>query len=111
ADLAGRVLLRNGRYGWQPWFRAAGLPWPEPDRGPFFTEVDVMLDAAAHGAGIALGGQVTSAPYLADGRLVPVTGARLAAAAAYCAVCLPDALERPEVASFVEWLAGEASSG
>src|SRR5205085_3433348 len=54
-DLARYTLLRSDDEFWVPWFRAAGLDWPEPTRGPMFNDSAHMLQAAAEGQGIALG--------------------------------------------------------
>ena len=54
ADLARYVLLRGEGEPWQPWFRGAGLDWPEPTRGPMFNDSSHMIQAAAEGQGIAL---------------------------------------------------------
>jgi LysR family glycine cleavage system transcriptional activator len=55
ADLARYPLLRSDNEPWKPWFEAAGLDWPEPDRGPIFNDSSHMMQAAAEGEGIALG--------------------------------------------------------
>jgi len=53
-DLLRVPLLRHPQLSWARWFRAAGLPWDEPDRGPRFDDAVLMLEAAARGAGVAL---------------------------------------------------------
>ena len=54
ADLAHHVLLRGEGEPWTPWFRAAGLDWPEPTRGAMFNDSSHMVQAAAEGQGIAI---------------------------------------------------------
>lgn len=54
ADLAKHTLLRAEGDPWKPWFEAVGLDWPEPARGPLFTDTSHMLQAAIEGQGIAL---------------------------------------------------------
>lgn len=53
-DLAGYTLLRSEGEAWQPWFEAAGLDWPEPSRGPTFSDSSHTMQAAIEGQGIAL---------------------------------------------------------
>lgn len=55
ADLARHTLLRADDEPWKPWFEAAGLDWPEPTRGPIFSDSALLMQAAADGQGIALG--------------------------------------------------------
>lgn len=55
ADLARYTLLRADGEPWKSWFEAAGLDWPEPSRGPFFSDSALLMQAAAEGQGIALG--------------------------------------------------------
>src|SRR5262245_689991 len=54
SDLSRYQLLRSDAEMWQPWFRAAGLDWPEPARGPMFDDDSHMMQAAIEGQGIAL---------------------------------------------------------
>ncbi len=55
ADLARAAFLRNAWTPWARWFRAAGLDWPEPARGPVFDDSGLLLRAALQGDGVALG--------------------------------------------------------
>jgi len=70
AELASHTLLRAHWEHWGPWFRAAGLDWPEPTRGPVFNDSAHMLQAAAAGQGIALGRRSLSTDDLARGALI-----------------------------------------
>jgi len=54
ADLSGYTLLRSEGEAWRPWFEAAGLDWPEPSRGPTFSDSSHTMQAAIEGQGIAL---------------------------------------------------------
>lgn len=107
-DLKRAVLLRNSKVAWKEWFDAVGLDWEEPRSGPLFAEVNLLLDAAASGAGVALAGRVLTTAGLRSGRLVKVLDATAHSKRAFYAVCLPEKLQRREVAVFVEWLAAEA---
>ena len=46
--------LRSDDEPWKPWFDAAGLDWPEPTRGPIFSDLSHGLQAAIEGHGVAL---------------------------------------------------------
>jgi LysR family glycine cleavage system transcriptional activator len=70
ADLAQHTLLRAHWEHWGPWFRVAGLDWPEPSRGPIFNDSAHMLQAAAAGQGIALARRSLSSDDLVRGTLI-----------------------------------------
>lgn len=70
ADMKGAPLLRTPLEPWQPWFRAAGLDWPEPDEGNRYVDLGMTLEAAVSGHGIALARPSLAAPYLRSGALV-----------------------------------------
>jgi len=54
ADLKNAPLLRTPLQPWAPWFRAAGLDWPEPAQGPKLVDLGLTLEAAVSGQGVAL---------------------------------------------------------
>ncbi len=70
ADLAHAPLLRTPIEPWAPWFRAAGLPWPEPDGGVRLVDLGLTLEAAVLGQGVALGRPTLAAHWLRAGTLV-----------------------------------------
>lgn len=70
ADLAQAPLLRTPIEPWAPWFRAAGLPWPEPDTGVRLVDLGLTLEAAVLGQGVALGRPTLAAHWLHAGSLV-----------------------------------------
>jgi LysR family glycine cleavage system transcriptional activator len=73
-DLAAAPLLRTPIEPWTPWFRAAGLDWPEPDRGPKLVDLGLTLEAAMGGQGVVLGRPSLARHALAEGRLLPLFG-------------------------------------
>jgi LysR family transcriptional regulator, glycine cleavage system transcriptional activator len=75
-DLAKAPLLRTPLQPWTPWFRAAGLDWPEPDDGPKLLDLGLTLEAAVSGQGVALARPALARPWLAAGSLVPVLAQR-----------------------------------
>jgi LysR family transcriptional regulator, glycine cleavage system transcriptional activator len=68
--LAGVTLLRSPLDPWTPWFRAAGLPWPEPEAGPRLADLGLVLEAALAGQGVALARPSLARTWLASGALV-----------------------------------------
>ncbi len=67
AMLAGLPLLRSPLEPWQPWFRVAGLDWPEPCAGPRLLDLGMTLEAAANGQGVALARPSLARAWLAEG--------------------------------------------
>jgi DNA-binding transcriptional LysR family regulator len=72
ADLAQAPLLRTPLDPWVPWFRAAGLDWPEPTQGPKLVDLGLTLEAAVSGQGIALARPTLARHWLATGTLLPL---------------------------------------
>jgi LysR family transcriptional regulator, glycine cleavage system transcriptional activator len=69
-DLERASLLRSSWQPWSPWFRHAGLDLKEPTSGPAFSDVGMMLQAAASGQGVALARARLVENDLAEGQLV-----------------------------------------
>lgn len=104
ADLVAAELLRSPLLPWRPWFDAAGLDWPEPERGAVFNDLGMLLEVAAAGLGVAVGTRRVSAAWVEAGRLVPLFGITAPAPFTYH-VAIPAAqAQRRAVADFVAWL-------
>jgi len=103
ADLAHAPLLRTPLEPWTPWFRAAGLDWPEPASGPKLVDLGMTLEAAVSGQGVALARPTLARHWLATGTLQPLFTVTAPAANPY--FLLP-----PEptgaAADFAQWLRG-----
>lgn len=69
-DLRGQVLLRTPIEPWSPWFRAAGLDWPEPGGGPKLVDLGLTLEAAVQGQGIVLARPSLARRWIEAGNLV-----------------------------------------
>jgi LysR family transcriptional regulator, glycine cleavage system transcriptional activator len=102
ADLARLPLLRTPIEPWTPWFRAAGLDWPEPDGGPLLVDLGMTLEAALAAQGVALARPTLAAPWLAGGSLKPLFGPRAPPARQY----LVRHASHADAAAFSLWLAG-----
>jgi DNA-binding transcriptional LysR family regulator len=74
ANLSQAPLLRTPLEPWTPWFRAAGLDWPEPSQGPKLVDLGLTLEAAVSGQGVALARPSLAASWLKAGVLVPLFG-------------------------------------
>lgn len=72
ADLARLPLLRTPVEPWSPWFRVAGLDWPEPATGPRLVDLGLTLEAALHGQGVVLARPSLARAALAAGALRPL---------------------------------------
>jgi LysR family transcriptional regulator, glycine cleavage system transcriptional activator len=89
ADLAHAPLLRTPLEPWTPWFRAAGLAWPEPASGPKLVDLGMTLEAAVSGQGVALARPTLARHWLATGTLRPLFAITAPAANPY--ILLPAA--------------------
>ena len=105
ADLAQHVLLHDGsQEAWRSWLEYAGVRNVKWRNGPVFSHTSMVLQAAAHGQGVAIGHSVLAQSDLRSGRLVRPFEQRLALDEGYFLVCPPGAAERPKVAAFRQWL-------
>ncbi len=110
ADLAGAVMLRNPWTPWSRWFRAAGLDWPEPARGPQFDDGPLLLRAALAGQGVALGRQWLAIDELRAGRLVAPFDLAVRDDLAYWLVWPTGRAPNPDATRFREWLEAKAAA-
>lgn len=111
ADLQKVVLLRNAIQPWKPWFKKAGLDWPEPSHGPSFSDSSLALQAAADGHGVALGRRMLVEQLLEQGSLVQLFNISAPIEEAFFVVYLKDSLQRAEVAAFIDWIKSVAEEG
>jgi LysR family glycine cleavage system transcriptional activator len=97
---------------WRMWLRAAGRPDIDVSRGPRFTMEGMALQAAILGQGVALATSALVGDALTTGRLVRPFGAAYERETAfrYYLVYPAEALGRPRVAAFREWLLAEAAA-
>jgi LysR family glycine cleavage system transcriptional activator len=108
ADLARFTLLHDDNYGWRPWLAARSLKNFDSERGPFFTDSSMVVEAALQGQGVGLVRLSLVADELEKGRLVkpfpriPL----LPTGMAYYLVRRPGS-QRAEVGAFCAWVEGE----
>lgn len=107
ADLANHTLLRAEGEEWKPWFAAAGLDWPEPMRGPGFTDSSHMLQAAIEGQGIAIARSSLLGDDVRNGVLVKPFDVVVPSNRKYWLVYPPRMAGSPKLDAFREWLREE----
>lgn len=93
---------------WQKWFQAGGIDQREPVKGLNFSDSGVMLDAAARGLGVCLGGLSLASERLARGELVLCGDRGMASASPFVLVAHPRNLRQAAVGALWEWLVAEA---
>lgn len=100
-------LIEHPEFSWKPWFAAAGLDWPEVRMALSIDESSILLDAAAAGAGVALGRSLLVQPDLRSGRLVRLFDVEIAAPYSYWLVWSPTSQKEETIGKFRDWLAAE----
>jgi DNA-binding transcriptional LysR family regulator len=103
-DLSRAHLLRSPLVPWRPWFAAAGLDWPEPHRGLTFSDLGILLEAAASGLGVAVSTRRVAEGWTRDALLEPLFGVEVASVNGYYTLVDRTHLDRPEVVAFLDWL-------
>jgi len=110
ADLSRYTLLRSDGESWKSWFEAAGLDWPEPTRGPMFSDSSHTMQAAIDGQGIALARSSLLGNDVHNGVLVRLFDIVLPLPRKYFLVYPPRLAESPKVAPFRQWLFDEVAA-
>lgn len=111
AALAHAPLLRTPLEPWTPWFRAAGLDWPEPTAGPRLVDLGLTLEAAVAGQGVALGRPTLARHWLQTGALRPLFA--ITAEPAHRYYLLPHSAQgaAPVFAAWLRQVCAEAEQG
>src|SRR5450432_765264 len=109
-DLSRYTLLRSEGDLWKPWFEAAGLDWPEPTRGPMFSDSSHTVQAAIEGQGIALGRTSLLGNDLRNGVLVRLFDIEVPSPRKYFLVYPPRLADTPKLGAFREWLFDEIAA-
>jgi LysR family transcriptional regulator, glycine cleavage system transcriptional activator len=111
ADLASHRLLHPSIDGadWRVWLATAGLDSINARDGQFFDTMDLALQAAEAGIGIAIADVMLIQSDLRAGRLV-VPFPIFASGGAVWLVCPKPLARHPRIAAFREWLVEEAQA-
>lgn len=105
ADLARHTLLHDGSgEAWQAWLRQVGVSLPNIGQGPIFSHLSMVIQAAVHGQGVALGHSVLVQPELDVGRLVCPFAEVLQSDKAYYLVCQENQAEQGKIVAFRDWV-------
>ena len=110
ADLARDPLLRSDGESWKSWFEAAGLDWPEPTRGPMFSDSSHTMQAAIDGQGIALARSSLLGNDVHNGVLVRLFDIVVSLPRKYFLVYPPRLVDSPKLAPFRQWLFDEVAA-
>lgn len=94
--------------GWRSWLDAQGHADVPAERGRYYSQSNLSIQAAIAGLGVCLGRSPLVLDDLLEGRLVRPFGAAVPTGYSYYFVCPPQALAIPKVAKFREWLLSEA---
>ena len=110
AELAHHTLLRSEGDSWKPWFEAAGLDWPEPSRGPMFSDSSHTMQAAIEGQGIALARTSLLGNDVHNGVLIRLFDVVVPSPRKYFLVYPPRLADSPKLVVFRQWLFDEVAA-
>jgi LysR family glycine cleavage system transcriptional activator len=115
ADLKHHTLLHDSttegeRQSWRNWLAVAGVTGVTADRGPGFSDSNLVLAAVMAGEGVAVTRRSLAADDLAAGRLAIPFGPVIPAANRYYVVYPKANAELPKVRLFTQWLLDEVAA-
>jgi LysR family glycine cleavage system transcriptional activator len=96
------------RRDWPLWFEAQGIAVPDCSKGPAFSDNHLIVRAAVAGQGLALVRDIYAEDELRAKKLVKPLAVNWPQKFAYYVVATPEALQKPAVWRFKQWLIGEA---
>ena len=109
ADCIAYPLLHDlNRQDWALWFEAHGIAAPDCRKGPAFSEHHLIIRAAVAGQGLALVRDIYAEDDLRSKKLIKALAVNWPVQFAYYAVATSEALQKPAVRSFRDWLIEEA---
>ncbi|QUM77979.1 transcriptional regulator GcvA [Moritella sp. 24] len=104
-DLKLHTLLHDtSRRDWSAWFKQANITDVNVNQGPIFSHTSMVLQAAVHGQGVALGHSVLAQPEIDAGRLVRPFNEVLVSKNAYYVVCREEQDELGKIVAFRDWM-------
>jgi LysR family glycine cleavage system transcriptional activator len=111
SDINHHQLMHISDYSlWERWRHAAAAPIENVRRGLVTDNQGTLTEAIVAGQGIGLAVEYLVRDHLASGKLVRPFELNFDLGYAYRLVYLPDALERPSIRSFRNWIINEAST-
>ncbi len=110
ADLGGWPLLYDLGWDadWSYWFARQGESTPDLSRASGFRLYSMLVQAAVHGIGAAIGRSMLIARELESRTLVPLFDRQAEAPERCCLITTAASRQRPEVRAFREWVLDEA---
>lgn len=109
ADCLAYPLLHDlNRQDWPLWFEAHGVVAPHCRKGPAFSENHLIVRAAVAGQGLALVRDIYAEDDLRSKKLIKALTVNWPVQFAYYAVATSQALQKPAVRRFRDWLIEEA---
>ena len=109
ADCLAFPLLHDvNRRDWPLWFEAHGVAAPNCKKGPAFSENHLIVRAAVAAQGLALIRDIYADDDLRSKKLVKALTVNWPVQFAYYAVATSEALQKPAVRRFRDWLVEEA---
>jgi LysR family glycine cleavage system transcriptional activator len=109
-SLAPLIQVTSVSEEWSAWFRSDGIKPPDLERGLRVDTIQMSMEAAVQGLGVALGRKPLVDDDLAQGRLVEA-GPVIPGNVSYWLVGAERAFERPEIKLFRNWLLSELDRG
>ncbi len=105
ADVLRANLLHLGdTEDWSRWFSLSKVENPDPERGIFFSDMNLVFSAALAGQGIAMGDELTGRRALTDGRLVRPFDIAIKSPRSYFLVSEHAKAGHPVLDAFSRWL-------
>lgn len=110
-DLKLHTLLHDtSRKDWKSYVRKHEVEGVNVNQGPIFSHSAMVLQAAAHGQGVALGNNVLAQPELDAGRLICPFDEMLVSKNAFYLVCSEKQADTGRIAAFRDWVLAKAAS-
>jgi LysR family glycine cleavage system transcriptional activator len=104
-------IMREERDYWPAWFKAAGVPFEDRSRGPFFNDSTYSLQAAARGEGVALARRSIVGDDLDRGILTRLFALSVPSTERYWFVSPRETADLAHVKAFREWVKAELRKG
>ena len=116
SDLKNHTLLHSnydeldpGWPDWDMWLKVVGAEDVDTEHGIYFSQSDLLFQAAVDGQGVALLANVMAEPEIRAGRLVQPFEQRLPVKLNYHLVTSPQKAKTAKVAAFREWILAESA--
>jgi LysR family glycine cleavage system transcriptional activator len=111
SDLKQHTLLHDtSRKDWKQFAKQHKIENINVNHGPIFSHTTMVLQAAAHGQGVALGNNVLAQAELESGRLLSPFEEVLLTKNAFYVVCHAKQADTGRIAKFRDWMLSKAAS-